>query len=415
MKCGLIGKTLKHSYSPQIHSMLGGYTYDLIELKDEVELENFVKNGDYDAYNVTIPYKKAVIKFLDVVSPLAIKIGAVNTVVKKDGKLYGYNTDFWGMKFMLSSAGINLDGKKVMILGSGGTSNTARVVASECGAKEVVIVSRTGDVNYQNCYDLTDTEVIINTTPVGMYPDSFNAPIDVEKFKNLTGVADVIYNPSLTKLAYMAKQKGIATANGLSMLVAQAKYARDLFLGFSNKGFSDDNKIISPVVDDILRETNNIILIGMPGSGKSTVGKKLADLTGKKFIDTDELIVKTTNKSIPEIFSACGEEVFRDLEEQALKTAVNERSAIIATGGGIIKREKNHYLLSSNGKVVWLQRDLFSLSTKDRPLSKSVKELEKIYLERKDLYRQCADITIVNDKSVNEIAKEIANRCEYLL
>ena len=415
MKCGLIGKTLKHSYSPQIHSMLGGYTYDLIELKDEVELENFVKNGDYDAYNVTIPYKKAVIKFLDVVSPLAIKIGAVNTVVKKGGKLYGYNTDFWGMKFMLSSAGINLDGKKVMILGSGGTSNTARVVASECGAKEVVIVSRTGDINYQNCYELTDTEVIVNTTPVGMYPDGFNAPIDVEKFNNLTGVADVIYNPSLTKLAYMAKQKGVPTANGLSMLVAQAKYARDLFLGFSNKGFSDDNKIISPVVDDILTKTDNIVLIGMPGSGKSTVGKKLAELTGKKFIDTDEFIVKTTNKSITEIFSSCGEEVFRDLEEQALKTAVNERGAIIATGGGIIKREKNHYLLSSNGKVVWIQRDLFSLSTKDRPLSKSIKDLEKIYLERKDLYRQCADITIVNDKDVNEIAKEIANKCGYLL
>ena len=222
MKCGLFGKTLKHSYSPQIHSKFGGYTYDLIELADATELENFIKNSDYDAFNVTIPYKKDVMQFLDYVSPLAIKIGAVNTVVKKDGKAYGYNTDFWGMKYMLSSAGITLSGKKVMILGSGGTSNTARVVATECGAKEVVIVSRTGEVNYQNCYEHTDTDVIINTTPVGMFPDSYNAPIDVERFANLTGVADVIYNPSLTKLTYTAKKNGILHANGLPMLVAQA-------------------------------------------------------------------------------------------------------------------------------------------------------------------------------------------------
>ena len=410
MKCGLIGKTLKHSYSPQIHFAFGGYTYDLVELKDEVELENFVKNGDYDAYNVTIPYKKSVMKFLDFISPLAIKIGAVNTVVKKDGKLYGYNTDFWGMKYMLTSAGIGLAGKKVMILGSGGTSNTATAVAEDCGASKVVIVSRTGEINYQNCYDLTDTEVIINTTPVGMYPDSYSLPIDIEKFKNLTGVADVIYNPSMTKLTYLSKQKGIPCVNGLPMLVAQAKYARDFFLGIS-----DDDKIIQPVVDDILRQTDNIVLIGMPGSGKSTVGKRLSTLTGKKFIDTDELIVNMANKPIPEIFSSYGEDYFRDLEEKALKTATNERGVIIATGGGVIKRVENRYPLSSNGKVVWIKRDLSSLSTIDRPLSKSATELEKLYAERKDLYRQCADVTVVNDKSVDEIAKEIAKKCGYLL
>ena len=333
MKCGLIGKTLKHSYSPQIHSKFGGYTYDLVELADVTELENFIKNSDYDAFNVTIPYKKDVMQFLDYVSPLAIKIGAVNTVVKKDGKAYGYNTDFWGMKYMLTSAGITLSGKKVMILGSGGTSNTARVVAKESGAKEVVIVSRTGEVNYQNCYEHTDTDVIINTTPVGIFPDSYNAPIDVERFTNLTGVADVIYNPSLTELTYTAKKKGILHANGLPMLVAQAKYARDFFLGIN-----DDNKIIAPVVNDIASETDNVVLIGMPGSGKSTVGKKIAELLGKKFIDTDELIVKMENKPIPEIFSCLGEDVFRDIEEKALKSAMNERGAVIATGGGIDRK-----------------------------------------------------------------------------
>ena len=408
MKCGLIGKTLKHSYSPQIHSKFGGYTYDLVELADVTELENFIKNSDYDAFNVTIPYKKDVMQFLDYVSPLAIKIGAVNTVVKKDGKAYGYNTDFWGMKYMLTSAGITLSGKKVMILGSGGTSNTARVVAKESGAKEVVIVSRTGEVNYQNCYEHTDTDVIINTTPVGMFPDSYNAPIDVERFTNLTGVADVIYNPSLTELTYTAKKKGILHANGLPMLVAQAKYARDFFLGIN-----DDNKIIAHVVNDIASETDNVVLIGMPGSGKSTVGKKIAELLGKKFIDTDELIVKMENKPIPEIFSCLGEDVFRDIEEKALKSAMNERGAVIATGGGIIKRSENHYPLSSNGKVVWLKRDINSLATKGRPLSKSIEDIKKLYSERKELYRQCADITIYNDKKVVEIAKEIVALCEY--
>ena len=408
MKCGLIGKTLKHSYSPQIHSKFGGYTYDLIELADLTELENFIKNGDYDAFNVTIPYKKDVMQFLDYVSPLATKIGAVNTVVKKGGKAYGYNTDFWGINYMLSSAGITLQGKKVMILGSGGASNTAKVFAKESGAKEVVIVSRTGEVNYENCYDQTDTEVIINATPVGMFPESFSSPIDIERFANLSGVADAIYNPSLTKLTYTAKKKGIAHVNGLPMLVAQAKYARDFFLGIK-----DDDKLIAPIVKDIARETENIVLIGMPGSGKSTVGKKLAEMTGKKFIDTDELIVKMENKTIPEIFSYFGEDAFRDLEEKALKIATNERGAIIATGGGIIKRMENHYPLSSNGKVVWLKRDINSLSTKGRPLSKSAEELKKLYLERKELYNECASVVVYNDKSVCETAKEILALCEY--
>lgn len=408
MKCGLIGKTLKHSYSPQIHSKFGGYTYDLVELADETELENFIKNSDYDAFNVTIPYKKTVMRFLDFVSPLALRIGAVNTVVKKDGKAYGYNTDFWGMKYMLSSAGISLDGKKVMILGSGGTSNTARVVAKECGASEIIIVSRTGEVNYQNCYDISGVEVIINTTPVGMFPDSFSAPIDIERFGALSGVADVIYNPSLTKLTYTAKKKGIAHVNGLPMLVAQAKYARDFFLDKA-----DDDKIIAPVVNEILSETDNVVLIGMPGSGKTTVGKELAKITGKKFIDTDELIVKMDGRSIPEIFSCLGEDKFRDLEEKALKIAMNERGAVIATGGGIIKRKENHYPLKSNGKVVWLKRDINSLSTKGRPLSKSIEEVKKLYLERKDLYSQCADVVVCNDKSVQETVKEILVKCEY--
>ncbi len=409
MKCGLVGKTLKHSYSPKIHEYLGEYSYDLFSLNED-EFENFIKNGDYDALNITIPYKQTVIPLLDEVSPLASEIGAVNTVVKKHGKLYGYNTDILGLDYMLKSVGIELKNRTVMILGSGGTSKTATVLAQKSGAKKIIKVSRTGEINYQNCYEQSETEVIINTTPVGMFPDSYIAPIKVDRFPKLKGVADVVYNPSKTLITYSADKLGVPSVNGLSMLVAQAKYASDLFTG---NVVSEDK--IPFIAKELIKQTENLTLIGMAGCGKSTIGKTLAKLTGKKFIDTDELIVSLANKNIEEIFAIDGEDKFRELESDALKIAENERGAIIATGGGIVKRQENHYPLSSNGKVVWLKREVTSLSRQGRPLSKDLETVKKMYEERKPLYKACADYSVDNSKNIEEVAKEILSLCEYSL
>lgn len=299
-KFGLIGKTLKHSYSKIIHGELGNYDYDLYEIAPE-NLKEFVLSGKLKGYNVTIPYKKDIIPYLDEVDELALKIGAVNTVVEKDGKRYGFNTDFLGMKYMLSRAGITLKDKVVMLLGSGGTSNTANAVVLSDGAKEVIKVSRTGEVNYQNCFERKDVEVIINTTPVGMFPNNYESPLSISGFPNLIGVADVIYNPNLTALTAQAKERGIKYANGLPMLVAQAKYAMELFL---DKTVSDS--VIEKVLSKLEKETLNIVLIGMPGSGKTTVGKALAELLGREFIDTDLEIEKRENRDIPLIFKENG-------------------------------------------------------------------------------------------------------------
>ena len=407
MKCGLVGKTLKHSYSPKIHAYLGDYAYELFSLSED-ELENFILARDYDALNVTIPYKQAVMPLLDEISPLAKEIGAVNTIVKKNGKLYGYNTDILGLDYMLKSVEIELTNRTVMILGTGGTAKTATVLAKNSGAKKIIIVSRSGEVNYQNCYLQTDTEVVINTTPVGMFPNSYDSPIDLTRFPNLKGVADVVYNPSKTLLCYSAQKLGVPNVNGLSMLVAQAKFASDLFTG---KTTSEDK--IPFIVKEIAKEIENITLIGMAGCGKTTIGKKLAKLTGKRFIDTDELVVKTANKSIEDIFATEGEDKFREYEGLVLKQAENERGVIIATGGGIIKRNENHYPLSSNGKVVWIKRDVSLLAKKGRPLSKDDEAVKKLYQEREPIYKACADFSVENSGTIEEVIKEILTLCEY--
>lgn len=389
-KYALIGSSLKHSYSKLIHAKLGDYFYQLVEL-EENQLKEFV-DSEVCGFNVTIPYKKKIIEYLDFTDESALKIGAVNTVVKRNGKAYGYNTDFYGMVYMLSRADISVKGKSVLILGSGGTSNTARAVLEHLGAKKITTVSRSGEVNYENCYKITDTEIIINTTPVGTYPNVNDAPIDIDKFPKLLAVADVIYNPCLTKLLLKAREKGLKYTSGLPMLVAQAKYAKDLFFNET----TNDQKI-EKVLNEMFKETLNIVLIGMPGSGKSTVGKILADKLNREFIDTDEEIVKKVGKSIPEIFNQYGEEYFREIESEVIEEVGKKSGKIIATGGGVVKNALNYFPLKCNGKIFYLERSVDKLSTCDRPLSKDISAVEKLYKERKDLYNKFADIKVNND------------------
>lgn len=402
MKCCLIGKTLKHSYSKIIHEKFGEYPYDLVELKEN-EVKDFALKKEYDAYNVTIPYKEVIMEYLDVIDDFALRIGAVNTVVKKNGKLYGYNTDFKGMKYMMESAGIFVKDKNVLILGTGGTSKTARVVCGYLGAKNVWVVSRTGELNYSNCQNL-DVEIVINTTPVGMFPNCFDCPIDISVYKNLEGVVDVIYNPNLTKICFEAKKLNLKYVNGLSMLVAQAKYAKDYFLGYEG-----DNSAIEKITNDLSKETENLFLIGMAGCGKTTVGKALSKVLNLPFYDTDLEIVKRANKSIPDIFNDEGEDYFRKLESEVLKDLSLKRGAIIATGGGIVKREENIFAIKSNGKAIWIKRNVENLDLKGRPLSKDKETTKRLYKERKPLYNKFADFIVINDDTIDKVVKEIVN------
>jgi len=401
---GLIGRTLKHSYSEKIHSLLGDYEYKLYELEPS-SLKDFVLLCDLKGFNVTIPYKKDVMQYLDVIDSKALLIGAVNTVVVKDGKRYGYNTDFFGMQYMLSRANITLKDKVVMILGTGGTSNTARAVAKDAGAKEIIVVSRSGEVNYENCYDRLDVEVIINTTPVGMYPDNYSMPITISRFPKLEGVADAIYNPDLTALTAAAKALDIKHVNGLSMLVAQGKYAMELFL---------DKKVPDSVIEDVLhvleKNTLNVVLVGMPGSGKTSIGVKIAELLGRDFIDTDEEIVKRENREIPVIFSDSGEEYFRAVEKEVLKDVGKLTGKVISTGGGVVKNEDNYYPLKSNGVIFWIKRDLEKLVTDNRPLSKDLETVKKLYGERKNSYAAFRDYEIDNNGDIASAVQGVIDK-----
>ena len=399
----LIGEHLSHSFSPQVHAMLGNPDYSLKELAPE-EVGEFVKHGDYAGMNVTIPYKQVVIPFLDALTPAAEKLGAVNTVTRRaDGTLLGDNTDYFGFSYALSSAGIALCGKRILILGSGGASKTAVAVARDADAAEVVIVSRTGEINYQNVYDLHgDTEVIVNCTPVGMYPKSGTSPVDLARFPHLCGVADMIYNPARTAFLAQAEQLGLPHTNGLSMLVAQAAAGHERFTGAPV-----DTAQIDKIVRSFAAESANIVLIGMPGCGKSTIGASLAALTGKKFVDTDALIVQKAGKSIPEIFADDGENAFRAIEHQVICEVGAAHGQIIATGGGVVTREENLYPLRQNASVVWLTRPLQDLPCDGRPLSQANK-LADMYRIREPLYRAFADVEIPNNGTPEKVAARIS-------
>ena len=398
--CGLIGKKLSHSFSPQIHSELADYSYSLFELAED-ELGGFLTSRNFDALNVTIPYKKAVIPYLDEISDEALRIGAVNTVVKaENGALRGDNTDYYGLFHTLKSSGIKTQGKSVLILGTGGASLTAKCVCEDLGAKKISFLSRTGEINYENVYDVCrDTEVVINCTPVGMYPHNGASPIELKRLPLCRGVVDLIYNPAKTKLLLEAEELGIPAANGLYMLVAQAKRASELFLG---EAIPDGE--IDRVRELIAKKTENIILVGMPGCGKTTVSLALAEMTSREVVDTDQMISEKHGRTPAEIINADGEEDFRIIETEILAEAGKMSGVIISTGGGVVTRKVNRDLLRQNGKVVFIKRPLDALATSDRPLSKN---LESLYAHRLPLYRDFADVEVDNITTPENCAEEI--------
>lgn len=407
MKCGLLGRKLGHSYSPQIHSKLGDYSYTLFE-KEPEKLEAFLKSGDFTGLNVTIPYKKAVIPYCASLSDTARRLGAVNTIVRRaDGSLIGHNTDFFGFCTMVKSSRLQVAGKKVLILGSGGASNTAVAAMEQLGAN-VIVISRSGKNNYGNLHLHKDAAVIVNATPVGMYPEVGVSPIDLELFPQLEGVMDVIYNPARTKLLLDAEARGLAAVNGLEMLVAQAKESAEWFTGTAI------NDSCIPGIHNLLRrQMENIILIGMPGSGKSTIGKMLAQHFGKSFVDADAVLEADAGKTIPEIFAADGEPGFRKLETQTLEKLGKQSGLVIATGGGCITRQENYPLLHQNGTIFCLNRDIALLPTEGRPLSQATK-LQDMYRIRKPMYEAFGDYQIDNNRSTEDTVAQIVELLEGL-
>lgn len=405
MKCGLLGRTLGYSYSPKIHGYLGNYSYELFE-KEPEELESFLKNGDFNGINVTIPYKKDVIPYLDELSPTARKMGAVNTIVRRsDGTLLGHNTDYFGFQSMIIHAGIPVEGKKALVLGSGGASNTVRNVLLEMGAN-VIVISRSGENNYNNLHLHKDAALIVNTTPVGVYPKTGISPVDLKQFPSLQGVLDVVYNPAKTQLLLDADAMGLPHENGLWMLVAQAKESSEWFTGNAI-----DDSVIAKIHQKLSSQMKNIILIGMPGCGKSTIGAMLAKVTGRLFMDADETIVSMAKKSIPDIFSQDGEDVFRQWETTTLAELGKQSGRIIATGGGCVTKERNYNLLHQNGNIFWLQRDIEKLPTNGRPLSQQ-NSLASMYQTREPMYRQFSDYTVDNNGGVELTVQQILSYLE---
>jgi len=406
MKYGLIGERLGHSFSREIHSLLADYEYELREVPRE-SLHEFITRRDFRAINVTIPYKEEVIPYLHYIDGAARDIGAVNTVVQKDGKLYGYNTDFFGLRALIMRLGISLEGKKTAILGTGGTSRTASAVAKSLGAREIIRVSRGGKdgaVTYEELYgNHRDVQVIINTTPAGMYPDCYGKAVDISAFDKLSGVVDAVYNPLRTPLILDARARGIPAEGGLYMLVAQAVRASEIFLDVTYpEGVADR------IYGSLKRKKENVTLVGMPASGKSTVGKIIAQEMGRRFVDTDELIEKRAGMTIPEIFASAGEGYFRELEAEAVREAGMLGGAVIATGGGAVLRPDNVDALRENGRIYFIDRPLDALvPTSTRPLSSDRESIEKRYKERYGIYRAVCDCHIKADTDAVGVARLI--------
>ena len=400
MQCGLLGRKLGHSYSPQIHGQLASYDYSLFE-KEPEELEGFLKNGNFVGLNVTIPYKKDVIPFLDQLSPVARRLGAVNTIVRRgDGSLVGHNTDYFGFRYLVQQSGLDVRGKKVLVLGSGGASNTAVAALQELGAW-VVIISRSGENNYGNLHLHANASVIVNTTPVGMYPNTGVSPIDLGCFPQLEGVLDVVYNPARTQILLDAENRGLVAMNGLWMLVAQAKESAEWFSGET----IPDSRIVQ--IHAALRaQMENIILVGMPGCGKTTIGRLLARETGKQFVDADEALEARVGRKITDIIPTDGEAAFRCLETETLAELGKQSGFVIATGGGCVTQERNYPLLHQNGTILWLTRALDKLPTEGRPLSQTGK-LQQMLATRQPMYRRFADAVIENDGTVEETLAQI--------
>lgn len=403
MQYGLLGEKLGHSFSPEIHNQLGNYPYQLFEIHPE-DLSSFLQSKTFAGMNVTIPYKKTVIPYCHHLTPEAEMLQAVNTIVRNpDGTLTGHNTDYFGFSSMVERAKLSLSGKKALVLGSGGASNTVCAVLRQQNAN-VIVVSRTGENNYSNLQQHSDAKLIVNTTPVGMYPYNGQSPIDLTVFPHLECVMDLIYNPLKTKLLIDADALGIPAYNGLWMLVAQAKESAEWFTGTQI-----DISYIPEIYQKLLKKSQNIILIGMPGCGKTTVAKILAEKTGRGIVDTDQLIEEKTGCSIPDIFSSDGENYFRRLETEVICEFGKRNSIIMSTGGGCVTQRENLDLLRQNGTVIWIKRDLSLLETKGRPLSENGK-LQQMYTQREPLYHLFADLSVDNNYSPEETAEQIIKK-----
>ena len=404
---GLLGEKLGHSYSPQIHQMLGDYAYPLIEKTPE-EAERFLRTGDFDGLNVTIPYKKLALRCCDRVSDRAARIGSVNTIVRRaDGTLDGYNTDYDGFAWMVTRSGIPVAGKKTLVLGSGGASLTVQAVLRDMGA-EVVVISRNGPDHYDNLERHRDAELIVNTTPVGMFPQNGKSAVQLANFPVCAGVFDLIYNPARTRLMLDAEARGISYAGGLPMLVAQAKRAAELFL---NEELPEHE--IGRIVQRLRGEMENIVLIGMPGCGKSTAGQRLAEQLGRPFVDADAELVRTAERTIPQIFAEEGEESFRRRETDVLAELGKRSGLVLATGGGCVTRPEKYDLLHQNGRIVWLRRDRQQLAVDGRPLSQSG-DLAEMERKRLPLYERFADAAVDVDADPVITAQRIADAANRL-
>ena len=405
---GLLGRKLSHSFSPEIHRQLAAYsepyTYEIFEVEPE-HLEDFVCRGQWDGLNVTIPYKQAVMAFCDEVSPEAGRIGAVNTLVRRGEKIFGHNTDYTGFRMTVEVSGASVSGAKCLVLGSGGASKAVTCVLEDLGASQVVVVSRDGSsgCDYQQMKELhQDAVIMVNTTPVGMYPNTGVSAVNPEEFQNLKYVFDVVYNPLRTHLLCQARKCGMEGFNGLKMLVGQAKASAEMFL---DREITDE--AVVQIERNLASEKENIVLIGMPGCGKSTIGRKLAELTGRRFADIDELIVQREGRTIPSIFEEGGEELFRRIETAAVNSLNHETGMVIACGGGVVTREENYGSLAENGRLVFIRRDVDALPVEGRPISQST-SLDRLYAQRLPLYRSWCDLEVENNgKTPHQVAEEI--------
>lgn len=408
MDYGLIGAKLGHSYSPAIHARLGGYDYRLYE-RTEKAFVDLMASRQFKGLNVTIPYKVVAYNHCDALSDTAREVGCVNTlVVRPDGTLYGHNTDIGGFMALARRAGVRIEGRKCAILGSGGASLTARAACRRFGARAIVVVSRQGPVNYTALYrDHADTEVLINATPVGMYPGNGQSPADLSKLPNLTGVLDVIYNPDSTALILDAQARGIPCAGGLYMLVGQAREAAELFTGHP---IPDD--VTDAIYADLRAQALNLILIGMPGSGKSSIGRMLARQMDREFVDCDAEIVRRAGTTIPDIFASRGEKAFRDMESEVVSEVCREKSRVIATGGGAVLRMENVRAMRQNGVVIMVERAIDDLPMNGRPLSSGRQALREMWEIRRPLYLAAAD-AVIDNTTTHDAAVSAAKEAYY--
>ena len=385
---------------------MGGYPYELIEVAPQ-DLDAWMKNKDFAALNVTIPYKKAVIPYLEELDERARRIGAVNTIVNDHGRLIGKNTDYYGCRFMLEQAGIEIQGRKVILLGNGGAAQAVQAVLEDLGAAAIVKVKRNPSpetLTYEEAYrDHSGAQVIVNTSPVGMFPAQEGLPVELDRFPQLESVADVIYNPHRTRLIVEAQKRGCRTATGLSMLTAQAAEAIEAFIG---KPVAPES--ILRMTAELAREKMNLVLIGMPGCGKSTIARKLAEISGRPAVDIDQRIVERIGMPIRDFFAQQGEARFRQIEAEILTEVTLQTGQIIATGGGIVKDWENVRRLRQSGKVYFLDRSLDQLETDpSRPLSSSREALRQLYDQRIDLYRAACDQQIENNGSADQTARRL--------